>query len=56
MPFAKAQAVLDGCVLRAHFELLQAGGYGGSTYDLRYDRNSDRLVGPLLPSRGVTEF
>ena len=44
LPFAKAQATLEGATLRANFEL-QAGGYGGSTYDLTYDSASDRLKG-----------
>jgi hypothetical protein len=44
LPFAKAQAALDGSTLRASFEL-QAGGYAGSTYDLTYDVETDRLKG-----------
>ena len=44
LPFAKAQATLEGATLRANFEL-QAGGYGGSTYELTYDPASDRLKG-----------
>jgi len=44
LPFAKAQAALDGSTLRVSFEL-QAGGYAGSTYDLAYDAESDRLKG-----------
>ncbi len=44
LPFAKAQATLDGATLRAFFEL-QAGGYAGSTYELSYDPASDRLMG-----------
>jgi hypothetical protein len=44
LPFAKAQAALDGSALRASFEL-QAGGYAGSTYDLTYDAETDRLKG-----------
>jgi uncharacterized protein (DUF2147 family) len=44
LPFAKAQATLEGATLRANFEL-QAGGYNGSTYDLTYDPASDRLKG-----------
>lgn len=44
LPFAKAQALPEGSVLRAFFEL-QAGGYGGSTYELTYDPASDRLKG-----------
>lgn len=44
LPFAKAQASRDGAVIRAQFEL-RAGGYNGSTYTLRYDPATDRLVG-----------
>lgn len=44
LPFAKAQAVLEGTTLRAAFEL-RAGGYDGSTYELVYDSASDRLNG-----------
>jgi hypothetical protein len=44
LPFAKAQATLEGATLRANFEL-QAGGYNGSTYELTYDPASDRLKG-----------
>ena len=44
LPFAKAQATWEGGALRAFFEL-QAGGYGGSTYELTYDAASDRLKG-----------
>jgi uncharacterized protein (DUF2147 family) len=44
LPFAQAQATREGGVLRVQFEL-RAGGYNGSTYRLRYDPASDRLVG-----------
>jgi hypothetical protein len=44
LPFAKAQAARDGAAIRAQFEL-RAGGYNGSTYTLRYDPATDRLVG-----------
>jgi len=44
LPFAKAQASMNGAQLRASFEL-RAGGYDGSTYDLTYDPASDRLSG-----------
>jgi hypothetical protein len=44
LPFAKAQASMNGSQLRASFEL-RAGGYDGSTYDLTYDPVSDRLNG-----------
>jgi hypothetical protein len=44
LPFAKAQATLEGGTLRAAFEL-RAGGYDGSTYELVYDRANDQLKG-----------
>ena len=44
LPFARAQATVDGATLRASFEL-RAGGYGGSTYELAYEPSRDRLVG-----------
>ncbi|MBP6050264.1 MAG: hypothetical protein KA739_00350 [Pseudomonadales bacterium] len=44
LPFSRALAVPDGAKLRVFFEL-RAGGYAGSTYDLRYDPASDRLYG-----------
>jgi uncharacterized protein (DUF2147 family) len=44
LPFAQAKAVREGGVVRAQFEL-RAGGYNGSTYKLRYEPTSDRLVG-----------
>jgi uncharacterized protein (DUF2147 family) len=44
LPFAQAQAAREGGVLRVQFEL-RAGGYNGSTYKLRYEPATDRLVG-----------
>jgi len=44
LPFAQAQAAREGGVVRIQFEL-RAGGYNGSSYKLRYDPASDRLVG-----------
>ena len=44
LPFAKAQALFEGMTLRVSLEL-RAGGYDGSTYELTYDRASDRLKG-----------
>ena len=44
LPFAKAQATREGATLRVFLEL-QAGGYGGSTYELTYDPATDRLKG-----------
>jgi hypothetical protein len=44
LPFSKAQALREGMTIRASFEL-RAGGYDGSTYELTYDRATDRLKG-----------
>jgi hypothetical protein len=44
LPFARAQAALEGAMLRVSLEL-RAGGYGGSTYELAYDPATDRLKG-----------
>ena len=44
LPFAKAEASMEGATLRVSLEL-RAGGYGGSTYELTYDSSRDRLVG-----------
>ena len=44
LPFARAQATREGASVRVFLEL-QAGGYGGSTYDLTYDPATDRLKG-----------
>lgn len=44
LPFSKAQVTQDGSLLRVFLEL-QAGGYGGSTYELTYDAANDRLKG-----------
>ena len=44
LPFARAQAVLEGAAVRVFLEL-RAGGYGGSTYELTYDPVGDRLKG-----------
>ncbi|MDM0022445.1 hypothetical protein [Variovorax saccharolyticus] len=55
LPFAKAQATQGGGTVRAAFEL-QAGGYGGSTYTLRYDPASDRLVGEYFQAVAKQTF
>jgi hypothetical protein len=44
LPFSKAQAALDGRLVRVSLEL-RAGGYNGSTYELTYDPASDQLRG-----------
>lgn len=44
LPFSKAEATRDGKTIKLFFELT-AGGYGGSTYTLTYDRANDVLKG-----------
>lgn len=44
LPFAKAEATLDGKATKLFFEL-RAGGYNGSTYTLTYDPAADVLKG-----------
>lgn len=44
LPFSKADASLDGDVLRVFLELT-AGGYAGSTYTLTWDPERDVLEG-----------
>ena len=44
LPFSKAEAKLDGSIVFVFLEL-QAGGYNGSTYSLRYDAARDALDG-----------
>ena len=55
LPFAQARASREGGSLRAQFEL-RAGGYNGSTYKLRYDRASDRLVGTYYQAVAKQSF
>lgn len=44
LPFHTAKVTRDGNTLNLFFEL-RAGGYGGSTYTLKYDAASDSLRG-----------
>ena len=55
LPFAKAQATRDGATLRVFLEL-QAGGYGGSTYELTYDPASNRLKGTYYQAVAKQKF
>ena len=55
LPFAKARASRDGATLRLSFEL-QAGGYGGSTYELTYEPASDRLKGVYYQAVAKQKF
>lgn len=55
LPFAKAQASQDGAIVRVVLEL-QAGGYAGSTYDLRYEPATDRLWGTFYQAVAKQKF
>ena len=55
LPFARAQASLEGATLRASFEL-RAGGYDGSTYELTYDPATDRLKGTYYQAVAKQKF
>ncbi|MET0543944.1 MAG: hypothetical protein ABWZ88_19550 [Variovorax sp.] len=55
LPFAKAQASRADDKLHAAFEL-RTGGYEGSTYELDYDRASDRLVGTYYQAVAKQKF
>ena len=44
LPFAKAEASLEGDAIQVFLEL-RAGGYNGSTYNLTYEAATDRLRG-----------
>jgi hypothetical protein len=55
LPFSKAQATLDVNTLNVFLEL-RAGGYAGSTYTLKYDRDSDRLAGVYFQAVAQQSF
>jgi hypothetical protein len=55
LPFASAKASREGGAVHARFELV-AGGYNGSTYDLRYDPASDRLLGTYYQAVAKQSF
>lgn len=55
LPFAKAEAMLDGKVVKLFFEL-RAGGYNGSTYTLTYDPASDSLKGVYFQAVAQQKF
>jgi hypothetical protein len=55
LPFAKAQVSQDGATFRVALEL-QAGGYGGSTYDLLYEPATDRLKGTYYQAVAKQRF
>jgi hypothetical protein len=55
LPFARAQAMLDGKTIRLFFEL-RAGGYNGSTYTLTYDPANDVLKGVYYQAVAQQKF
>lgn len=55
LPFAKAEASREEETIRVFLEL-RAGGYDGSTYTLRYDPASDRLVGVYFQAVAQQKF
>lgn len=55
LPFARAQAMLDGKTIRLFFEL-RAGGYNGSTYMLTYDPANDVLKGVYYQAVAQQKF
>ena len=55
LPFAKAEATLDGKVIKLFFEL-RAGGYNGSTYTLTYDPAADVLKGVYFQAVAQQKF
>ena len=55
LPFAKAQVSQDGGTFRIVLEL-QAGGYAGSTYDLRYEPATNRLEGTFYQAVAKQKF
>jgi hypothetical protein len=55
LPFAKAEATLDGKAIKLFFEL-RAGGYNGSTYTLTYDPAADVLKGVYFQAVAQQKF
>ena len=55
LPFAKAEAILDGKTIKLFFEL-RAGGYNGSTYTLIYDPANDVLQGVYYQAVAQQKF
>jgi uncharacterized protein (DUF2147 family) len=55
LPFARAEATLDGKTIRLFFEL-RAGGYNGSTYSLIYDPATDVLKGVYFQAVAQQKF
>lgn len=55
LPFAVAQSSQDGASFRVFLEL-QAGGYAGSTYELRYEPSTDRLKGTYYQAVAKQKF
>jgi hypothetical protein len=55
LPFARAEAKLEGRVIKLFFEL-RAGGYNGSTYSLIYDPVADVLRGVYFQAVARQQF
>ncbi|MGB7503772.1 MAG: hypothetical protein WBM25_15390, partial [Azonexus sp.] len=55
LPFARAEAVREGKLIRLFFEL-RAGGYNGSTYTLTYDPAADVLRGVYYQAVAQQKF
>jgi hypothetical protein len=55
LPFARAEAALNGGRLNIFFEL-RAGGYAGSTYTLTYDPGRDQLSGVYFQAVAQQKF
>ena len=55
LPFARAEAVREGKLIRLFFEL-RAGGYNGLTYTLTYDPAADVLKGVYYQAVAQQKF
>ena len=55
LPFSRAQVSRDGTALRVFLEL-HAGGYKGSTYELFYEPQNDRLRGMYYQAAVKQQF
>jgi len=55
LPFSRTEAMLVDDQIRVFFELT-AGGYGGSTYTLTYDADSDTLRGIYYQANARQRF
>jgi hypothetical protein len=55
LPFSRAEATLEGKVIKLFFEI-RAGGYNGSTYTLTYDPAADVLKGVYFQAVAQQKF